>query len=192
MKFLKKTKYNRIYEIPEIVVFGKNLFTLQHRHTELITNNKDVVPSNRNNQKYLADLSIIDVNESDENWNDSIESQLTTFISNWNLVIPNLKKSVFEHYKQNYDQNLELWFDEPEADFIVMPEPNNEEVVTDLFNVGAVHLTLGSEYVGISGNCTWEEEHGFGAIIHKDQVFEVASADIAYDPEKYAQYKSSQ
>jgi len=189
MKYLKKTSYDRIYDIPEITTFGKNLYSLEFRHAEIIVNGRDKPPSEKQLKKSFKKHSIITVTESSEDWNNAIEAQLVGFVQNWESIALSLRKAVFEYYKLHYEANLEYSFFNPAADTIVMPPPTAEEVIVDLFHVGSIHLQHQSKYVGISGSCTWGEEHGWGAIIHKNEIFEVGHADIAFDPKDYTEWR---
>lgn len=39
----------------------------------------------------------------------------------------------------------------------------------------------GMAYVGLGFRCTWDIEHGLGAILHRDTVVELEGADIAFN-----------
>ena len=38
----------------------------------------------------------------------------------------------------------------------------------------------GIVYVGLQFGCTWDREHGFGVLMHRDRVVSVGSADVSF------------
>jgi Domain of unknown function (DUF6985) len=54
------------------------------------------------------------------------------------------------------------------------------EVVADLFRVSALYLHNNDATVGISGGCTWDLEHLWGALLRKNKVVEIGGVDVAF------------
>lgn len=71
----------------------------------------------------------------------------------------------------------------PEADRL-MPVAENSEQLRELIDLRQVHVHSwareGIAYVGLQFGCTWDQEHGFGVLMHKDRVVEIGSADVSF------------
>jgi hypothetical protein len=65
-----------------------------------------------------------------------------------------------------------------------MPDIDRPEQLKHLVGLFAVHLLKvakgGAAYVGFEFGCTWDEEHGLGALTHRRRVVEVGQADVAF------------
>ena len=75
-------------------------------------------------------------------------------------------------------------FREVEAIGWSMPEVHHADEFRRLMGLSVVHLMNvsknGVAYVGYEFGCSWDEEHGFGVMTHKDQVIEVGQADSSF------------
>lgn len=75
-------------------------------------------------------------------------------------------------------------FREVEAIGWSMPEVHHADEFRRLMGLSVVHLMNvsknGVAYVGYEFGCSWDEEHGFGVMTHKDRVIEVGQADSSF------------
>ena len=66
----------------------------------------------------------------------------------------------------------------------LMPEIDGAEQLRALIGLSNVHILSvardGIAYVGFQFGCTWDEEHGLGAMTHRDRVVEVGGADTSF------------
>jgi hypothetical protein len=91
--------------------------------------------------------------------------------------------AVFEWYQQDYltwrDEN---GYDEEEA-ARYLPELTEPAQLTGLMQLTAINVFPtakdGLSYTGYEFVCSWEEEHGLGAMLHGSRVVEVGGADTA-------------
>lgn len=70
-----------------------------------------------------------------------------------------------------------------EADSL-MPAVQTSEELSQLIDLRQVHIhpwtKEGVGYVGLQFGCTWDREHGFGVLMHRDRVVSVGSADVSF------------
>ena len=82
-----------------------------------------------------------------------------------------------------------LRFLDSEADSL-MPVVQSREGLSRLIILRHVHVHPwtkdGVRYVGLQFGCTWDREHGFGVLMHRERVVSVGSADVsfAWSPEE--------
>ncbi|GAA5495146.1 hypothetical protein Rhal01_01318 [Rubritalea halochordaticola] len=133
-------------------------------------------------KKHHKDLSLITVfDESCEEWGEAQEQQLNQIVEDWPAISAALRSEVFGYYKKHYTDFFEHEHGHaPESGRILMPEPTEETIIDELFTIGTINIEKGSDCIGLSGGCTWESEHGFGALIEGTQVIAVGSADISF------------
>ena len=66
----------------------------------------------------------------------------------------------------------------------LMPAVQSVEQLGRLIDLWHVHVHPwtkdGVGYVGLEFGCTWDQEHGFGVLMHRDRVVSVGSADISF------------
>ncbi len=66
----------------------------------------------------------------------------------------------------------------------LMPAVDNPESFKRLIELSSVHILNvnkdGVAYIGFSFMCTWDDEHGFGVMTHKDRIIEIGGADTAF------------
>ena len=65
------------------------------------------------------------------------------------------------------------------------PTDVDAAAMRNLFGLGAVHVMPvskdGVAYVGLECGCEWDEEHGFGVLLHQARVVAAGQADDADD-----------
>jgi hypothetical protein len=66
----------------------------------------------------------------------------------------------------------------------LMPAVESVEQLSRLIDLRHVHVHPwtkgGVGYVGLQFGCTWDQEHGFGVLMHRDRVVSVGSADVSF------------
>lgn len=84
----------------------------------------------------------------------------------------------YPDYRANYNEDYGL--DETDKTLPVLDRP---EQLRDLIGLSNVHIHSiareGIAYVGYEFGCAWEEEHGLGAMTHRDRVVTVGGADVS-------------
>jgi len=72
----------------------------------------------------------------------------------------------------------------------LMPSVHSAEDLHRLIDLRHVHVHPwtkdGVGYVDLQFGCTWDQEHGFGVLMHRDRVVSIGSADVsfAYSPDE--------
>ncbi len=65
-----------------------------------------------------------------------------------------------------------------------MPSIIGPEELRHLIGLHQIHvlpwLRDGMSYVGLEFGCTWDDEHGFGILLHGSRVVDIGSADAAF------------
>jgi hypothetical protein len=109
-------------------------------------------------------------------WDKAAEAIVDQFLSDWPKLRPGVLKETAKYYKKHYPDLLEFLGDDASTR-IILPKPGSEQVV-DLFRVSTIYVREDGG-IGISGHCTWDDEHGFGAVLKKGKI-EVGQASDAY------------
>jgi hypothetical protein len=113
-------------------------------------------------------------------WDKTSEAEVDQFLIHWPEMRPGVLEAVFNFYKKVYPQAIHPFRDVPGKKF-TLPEPTSAEVVADLFCVKSLYLHSNGETSGISGNCTWDMEHCWGALLRDGKVAEVGGIDEAFE-----------
>lgn len=111
-------------------------------------------------------------------WDTKSEAKIDEFIKTWPTVRPQILKQAHAYYKKLYPELKEIFGDMTEFNFF-MPKPTKPEVLEDIFSINMIYLRDDGA-IGISGSCTWDEEHGFGAVIKKGKVVAFGHADEGF------------
>lgn len=112
-------------------------------------------------------------------WDEEAERRLDQFLTSWPALRPALLEKTFQHYREGHEDFLECHGGGPAAE-IVLPKPESPEVVSDLFCLTVIYLREDGA-IGLGGDCTWDEEHAYGALIQDDQVVAVGHASEGFD-----------
>jgi hypothetical protein len=102
-------------------------------------------------------------------------------IAQQNAIRDSILGAVFDEYpdyRAAYYEDYDL--DESDDTLPVLDRP---EQLRDLIGLSYVHIhSVAREaitYVGYEFGCAWEEEHGLGAMMHRDRVVKVGGADVS-------------
>jgi hypothetical protein len=90
-------------------------------------------------------------------------------------------QSVLNALLPYYAQLKKNW----ELDDKLMPAVSNHEAFRKMMGLSQVHVlphtTDGLAHVGLEFGCNWDDEHGFGVIVHGASVIKVGQADTAFN-----------
>jgi len=120
---------------------------------------------------------LLDVH-ADIKWNKNTESMLQQFFADWPQLRSVVLRGVFEYYKGIYPQLVEAYDYHKGRQFFI-PEPTSPEAIQEIFYVQSIHLHKDGS-IGLSGFCTWDEEHGFGVRLKDGKVTGAGAADTAF------------
>ncbi len=111
-------------------------------------------------------------------WNKETQSLVEKFFADWAQTRRVVLKATFAYYKKIYPQALTLFPRHKGLKFI-LPKPSSAEAVADLFYITSIYLHADGA-IGLSGHCTWDEEHGYGIRLKNGNVTAVGEADVAF------------
>jgi hypothetical protein len=111
-------------------------------------------------------------------WSRETQAMVEQFFADWPRTRPVVLKATFDYYKKNYPEFVTLFAGHKGVKFI-LPEPNSPEVVADVFYIASIHWHRDGA-IGLSGHCTWDEEHGYGLRLKDGKVTAVGPADEAF------------
>lgn len=92
-----------------------------------------------------------------------------------------IAQTLINHIFANY-QNLVDWYDYDinEYDEEVEKPFKNDEQIKAIMRINTIYVLLehkdGISYMGYSGSCAWDEEHGLGFTLHKTRVVDFGSS----------------
>lgn len=96
-------------------------------------------------------------------------------ISNQEVILNKLLSYIYGYYCQVWDEyELHQYFD-----FV----PNENEIVCTIKPHRIYILNFENEgipYIGYEFYCDWENEHGLGIMLHKEELVDIGFADIAF------------
>ena len=110
-------------------------------------------------------------------WDAEAESRVNAFLASWPQIRSEVHREAFAHYQAIFSQIEDNA--QGAGGALTLPAPVSSGVVEDLFTITSLFLFADGR-VGISGDCTWDEEHGFGAVIKDTRVLEFAQSDLLY------------
>lgn len=101
-------------------------------------------------------------------------------LSAWQTLRPQILAKAFEQYKRIYEDEVKYGAqgDKDLVDPEAYPEPTDPSVIEDCMSLASFCLQEDPAQLGLSGHCTWDEEHGIGFIVEADKVIECGAADI--------------
>ena len=101
-------------------------------------------------------------------------------IAHQEIIRDSILQAVFREYP-DYRASYVADYDLDESDE-TLPLLNRPEQLKDLIGLSSllIHDVVreGIAYVGYGFGCEWEEEHGLGAMMHRDRVVTVGHADV--------------
>jgi len=170
-----------IFHIPEIMTFGKSLNRIQFQHTSLIVEGKIKSPTKRSEEKHLESLEYFSVNSEEGQWDQSYDKKLQALIKRWDRVATNIKQSLEKYYRTVYENYREHLLPS-EEDEVILPKVSDGFSLGDYFTIHSLFFTEESTHIGISGECSWDEEHGWGCVIKGSKVVDIGHSDVSFQP----------
>jgi len=111
-------------------------------------------------------------------WNEKTQAVVEGFFADWPQLRSVVLKATFDHYRKDYAEFLTLFPGHKGLRFI-LPEPTSPEAIADLFYIETIHLHQDGS-IGLSGNSTWEPEHGYGILLKSGKAKAVGEADVVF------------
>lgn len=102
-------------------------------------------------------------------------------IAHQQAIRDSILQAVFYEYPDYRERYYEFYgLDESDKSLPVLDRPEQLRNLIGLSNV-LIHSVVreGIAYVGYEFGCAWEEEHGLGAMTHRDRVVTVGGADVS-------------
>jgi hypothetical protein len=100
-------------------------------------------------------------------------------IENQNIIRDSIMKALMKEYPELQSS---YGYDEDEAEKY-MPDVKDEEDFKKLIGLSSLHIMNvfrdGVAYVGYEFNCTWDEEHGVGVMMHQNRIVAIGGADFS-------------
>lgn len=94
-----------------------------------------------------------------------------------------IRDSILERLLTDYDQMSETYEYEPEEAAKWMPPVESRSDFEPLISLLAVVIHQvhkdGMAYIGFEFECTWDDEHGVGVMMHRQRIVKIGGADSA-------------
>jgi len=107
-------------------------------------------------------------------WDATTEARLDGFLADWPLLRGRVLQAVGDFYADQHRKNL--LFPDP----ILAPKPGSLQLVDDRIRIASIYLREDG-LIGLSGECTWNEEHGLGVLLDDGRIIETGHADVAFE-----------
>lgn len=108
----------------------------------------------------------------DSEWDSAAEAKLDQFLAEWPEIRPRVSQALYDYY---VDWHPQL---EGHDDPILMPDPGDPQLVEDRARITTIYLNKDGS-IGLTGDCTWEDEHGLGVLIKDGKVIDCGYAEVA-------------
>ena len=112
-------------------------------------------------------------------WSVAVEERVDQFLADWPTLRPGLLSAVATYYDEIYADAVDFLGDEDGIEHI-LPKPGAPEIVADLFRFEPIQLRSDGSWV-LGAECTWDAEHGLGAVVREGVVVQVGSCDVDDD-----------
>jgi hypothetical protein len=112
-------------------------------------------------------------------WDSAAEAVVDQFLANWPAVRTAVLEATADYYKALYSEMIDYMGNDPSVE-ITLPKPDGPAVVADLFRITTLHLREDGG-IGLSGHCTWDDEHGYGVLLKDGKIETVGHASEAFD-----------
>ena len=160
-------------EVPGFQNFGQRLGELERKAWDAQWDD----PPDKDQFEYNLQRLRVELPEGMK-WNKTTEATVDRFLMDWPEIRPRLLQAVFKFYKKIHPEVRRI-HDNPGAPF-VLPAPTAPEAVADLFRVSSIYVHDDDASLGIAGDCTWDLEHLWGALLRKNEVIEFGGMDVAF------------
>lgn len=114
----------------------------------------------------------------DMKWDAATEARVDEFLRDWPKARPEVLKAAHSYYKELYPELKDIFGDMASFNF-TMPKPTKPAAIEDIFSINMLYVRDDGT-IGLSGSCTWDEEHGFGAVVKNGKVVAFGHADEGF------------
>ncbi|WP_221077003.1 DUF6985 domain-containing protein [Agarivorans aestuarii] len=102
------------------------------------------------------------------------------FLSNQSAVIESIINTLFSNYSSIRDNTIKELGEEMSEFFPPVKTPDDIKGVVGVVSVNIHQVAKNSiPFIGVEMGCNWEEEHGFGFLLHGNRIVEIGGADTA-------------
>ncbi len=108
-------------------------------------------------------------------WNEDSERKVDRFLTNWPKLKAKVLSATFEVYQSVHPVMMEFVGDDPGVQYF-LPEPKGPESIADHFAVETVFFRADKK-IALSGDCTWDDELGWGVLLKDGAVISAGGAD---------------
>lgn len=125
-----------------------------------------------------VDIMLIIAGDDDGKFEDGQYEAYQVLINYWNDIQEMLLKSILDYYKEKRKElGYDIEFNE------CYPEIKLTKELLDYITLVGIKVPYANIYggrsIGISFDCTWDEENGVGVRLNNEQVIEVGYQDLA-------------
>ncbi|URZ14853.1 DUF6985 domain-containing protein [Clostridium felsineum] len=125
-----------------------------------------------------VDIMLIIAGDDDGKFEGGQYEAYQVLINYWNSIQKTLLKPILDYYKE---RRKELGYDIEFNEYY--PEINSTKELLNYITLVGIKVPYANIYggrsIGISFDCTWDEENGVGVRLNNEQVIEVGYQDIA-------------
>lgn len=140
---------------------------------------EDEDPDQNDDLEDEPDVYSIIIQEDMPQWSDAYPDRLQSFLTAWPSLRTKILNAAFAYY-QMVHEDAWLLYGGRDEDKIILPDPDQPADIEQLFRIRAFHLYEDKDEIGLSGTCTWDDEHGFGCRIKKGEILGFSYADEVY------------
>lgn len=112
-------------------------------------------------------------------WVGADEAKFDRLLGEWPALRSQVLQALCDYYAELHREN------ELPEDPILLPKPGSPQIVEDRCHIDTIFLREDG-LIGLSGNCTWDDEHGFGVLMEDGRVIDAGHASVAYE-ERYVE-----
>lgn len=124
------------------------------------------------------DIVLLIAGDEDGEFEEGQYEAYTMFKDKWHIIQKNILSSILEYYNTRRE---ELGFDVEENDDY--PYIENEDVLLNHITLVGIKVPYAEIYggrsIGLSFDCSWDEENGLGIRLNNEDVIDVGFQDIA-------------
>jgi hypothetical protein len=95
-----------------------------------------------------------------------------------------IRRALLDALLREYPEWRTRYGYDPEEEAELMPVVNDPDDFARLIGLGTIHVLDvakdGAAYIGLEFGCTWDEEHGLGAMTHRGRIVQLGGADTSF------------
>ena len=167
--------------VPEFHNFGQRMAEIERAACDGTAGKIDSFDGDSDHSEFDEyDLELLNVVLSEDvPWDDEVQTNLDLFFAEWTGLRPILLEETFHYYLDNHKKFVAAHRDREGLE-LLLPSPEKPKVIVNLFRITSIHLWEDGT-IGLGGYCTWDEEHGYGAVIRDGEVLKVGRESDALE-----------